>query len=59
MNHTVIVQSMAGQLALARNVTSTGKPFVLGETNSLYNQGRPGLSNTFGAAHNVSRVHMH
>ncbi|TQS33127.1 hypothetical protein Golomagni_06538, partial [Golovinomyces magnicellulatus] len=46
-------------------------PLIFGETNSLYNQGRPGLSNTFGAAlWNVDfnlysasvgfkRVHMH
>ena len=46
-------------------------PLIFGETNSLYNQGRPGLSNTFGAAlwgvdfnlYSASvgfkRVHMH
>lgn len=46
-------------------------PFILGEHNSLYRQGRPGLSNTFGAAlwgldfnlycaaNNIQRVHMH
>lgn len=31
--------------------TSVGAlPYILGETNSLYNEGRPGLSNAFGAA---------
>lgn len=46
-------------------------PLMFGECNSLYNQGRPGLSNTFGAAlwgvdfnlYSASvgfkRVHMH
>lgn len=46
-------------------------PLIFGETNSLYNQGRPGLSNTFGAAlwgidfnlysaaAGFKRVHMH
>ncbi|KAJ3499396.1 hypothetical protein NLG97_g376 [Lecanicillium saksenae] len=49
----------------------TAPPLIFGETNSLYNQGRPGLSNTFGAAlwginfnlYSASvgfkRVHMH
>ncbi|KAK6860103.1 glycoside hydrolase family 79 protein [Apiospora arundinis] len=48
-----------------------GVPHIMGEANSLYNQGRPGLSNSFGAALwgidfalycaalNIRRVHMH
>lgn len=51
--------------------TSSGVPLIFGETNSLYNQGKPGLSNSFGAALwgvdfnlysasvGVRRVHMH
>lgn len=51
--------------------TSSGVPMVFGEHNSLYNQGKPGLSNSFGAALwgvdfnlyaasvGVRRVHMH
>ncbi|KAF2769923.1 hypothetical protein EJ03DRAFT_292377 [Teratosphaeria nubilosa] len=77
MNHSSIVASVAKQLneshllaALPENL-QPGLPFILGETNSLYNEGRPGLSNTFGAAlwgvdfnlwcatNNISRVHMH
>ncbi|EMC91297.1 glycoside hydrolase family 79 protein [Baudoinia panamericana UAMH 10762] len=78
MNHTSNVVSIAKQLnesrllrGLPANLGSNNLPFIMGETNSLYNQGRPGLSNTFGAAlwgidfnlwcatNNISRVHMH
>ncbi|XWW99273.1 hypothetical protein V2A60_007282 [Cordyceps javanica] len=50
---------------------ASAPPLIFGETNSLYNQGRPGLSNTFGAALwgvnfnlfsasvGFKRVHMH
>jgi hypothetical protein len=50
---------------------SSVPPQILGETNSLYNEGKPGLSNSFGAALwgidfnlysasvNIKRVHMH
>jgi hypothetical protein len=53
------------------NTIDPGIPHIFGETNSLYNQGRPGLSNTFGAALwgvdfllysasvNIQRVHLH
>lgn len=77
MNHSANVASIAKQLnesrllaALPSNL-NPGLPFIMGETNSLYNEGRPGLSNTFGAAlwgvdfnlwcatNNISRVHMH
>jgi len=46
-------------------------PHIMGETNSLYNEGKPGLSNSFGAALwgidfnlycasvGIRRVHMH
>lgn len=77
MNHTSTVVSIAKQLneshllAALPDKLEPNLPFILGETNSLYNQGRPGLSNTFGAAlwgvdfnlwcaaNNVQRVHMH
>lgn len=51
--------------------TDAGPPLVLGETNSLFNEGKPGLSNSFGAAlwgidfnlycasAGIKRVHMH
>jgi hypothetical protein len=54
MNHTSTVNSIAKQLnesrLLAEYEASQGIPFILGETNSLYNEGAPGLSNSFGAA---------
>ncbi|RDL31202.1 (Trans)glycosidase [Venustampulla echinocandica] len=71
MNHTKTIQSVNDQAQLAKNLTYTGIPFILGETNSLYNQGAPGLSNAFGAALwgfdfnlycasvGIRRVHMH
>ncbi|KAK5737465.1 hypothetical protein LTR17_006693 [Elasticomyces elasticus] len=77
MNHTSNVVSIAKQLNESRLLAELpdslepSLPFIMGETNSLYNQGRPGLSNTFGAAlwgvdfnlwcatNNISRVHMH
>jgi hypothetical protein len=50
MNHTQTVNSVAAQLNVANALNSTGVPFILGETNSLYNEGAPGLSNAYGAA---------
>lgn len=49
----------------------SGLPLIMGETNSLFNEGKPGLSNSFGAALwgidfnlycasvGFKRVHMH
>lgn len=77
MNHSSTVASIAKQLNSSRHLAALSTdlqpdlPFVLGESNSLYNQGRPGLSNTFGATlwgvdfnlwcatNNIQRVHMH
>lgn len=71
MNHTRTVESIAPHLNESNILKQYGLPYILGETNSLYNEGRPGLSNTFGAAlwgvdfnlwcaaNNISRVHMH
>lgn len=51
--------------------SGSGVPLIMGETNSLYNEGKPGLSNSFGAALwgidfnlycasvGFKRVHMH
>ena len=71
MNHSSTVHSISSQVALAANLSHYGIPFILGETNSLYNEGAPGLSNAFGAALwgvdfnlwcasvGIRRVHMH
>jgi hypothetical protein len=73
MNHTSNIVSINKQLNASRllHELAPDAPFILGEHNSLYRQGRPGLSNTFGAAlwavdfnlycaaNNISRVHMH
>ncbi|UNI24259.1 hypothetical protein JDV02_010022 [Purpureocillium takamizusanense] len=84
MNHTKTMQSVdahtkeydaifPGARAGGKSSTSSSKapPLIFGETNSLYNQGKPGLSNSFGAAlwgvdfnlYSASvgfkRVHMH
>ncbi|RAH44126.1 glycosyl hydrolase family 79 C-terminal domain-containing protein [Aspergillus brunneoviolaceus CBS 621.78] len=75
MNHTMTVQSVAqhvnvSTILLEKNLT-TNIPYILGETNSLYNEGASGLSNSFGAAlwgvdfnlycasQNIRRTHMH
>ncbi|KAI1766682.1 glycoside hydrolase family 79 protein [Hypoxylon sp. FL1150] len=70
MNHTRTAQSVDAHVA--ENATiNPDVPYILGETNSLYNQGRPGLSNAFGAALwgvdfavysasvGIGRVHFH
>lgn len=70
MNHTRTALSVAAHTAENANI-KPGIPYILGETNSLYNQGRPGLSNSFGAAlwavdfaiHSaavgIARIHFH
>ena len=74
MNHENTVQSADAHVSEYSDIMSTDSsapPMILGETNSLYNQGSPGLSNTFGAALwgvdfnlysasvGIKRVHMH
>lgn len=71
MNHTSTVLSVNKHLNESRLLAYTGLPYILGETNSLYNEGAPGLSNSFGAAlwgvdfnlycaaTGIARVHMH
>ncbi|KAH7355002.1 hypothetical protein BKA65DRAFT_475472 [Rhexocercosporidium sp. MPI-PUGE-AT-0058] len=76
MNHTKTIASV-GFLTNVSNVLhhlpnwDPSLPFIVGEGNSLARQGRPGLSNTFGAAlwgvdanlqmasKNIQRFHMH
>lgn len=71
MNHTMTVNSATAQADLGNELNYTGIPFILGEMNSLYNEGAPGLSNSFGAALwgidfnlycaslGIRRTHMH
>ena len=72
MNHTSTASSVSFQLANWSPVLAESQlPFIFGEANSLYNEGAPGLSNSFGAAlwvldfalycasNNVSRWHAH
>ena len=71
MNHTSTVASIAKQVNESTLLAKYNLPFILGETNSLYNEGAPGLSNAFGAALwgvdfnlycasvGIRRVHMH
>lgn len=70
MNHTSTAESVDAHVT-EYNTIKPGVPHIFGEANSLYNEGRPGLSNTFGAALwgvdfllycasvNIQRVHMH
>ncbi|KAJ5692588.1 Glycoside hydrolase superfamily [Penicillium macrosclerotiorum] len=77
MNHTAVVHSVSQHANLARTLSQKGLtkdrdiPYILGEMNSLYHQGKPGLSNSFGAAlwgvdfnlycasQSIHRTHMH
>lgn len=74
MNHSMTKASVDAHIVeynQVKAIDSAAPPLIFGETNSLYNQGRPGLSNTFGAAlwgvdfnlYSASvgfkRVHMH
>jgi hypothetical protein len=71
MNHSSTVHSISSQVNESNYLAYTGIPFILGETNSLYNEGAPGLSNSFGAALwgidfnlwcasvGIQRTHMH
>ncbi|KAI1408954.1 glycoside hydrolase family 79 protein [Hypoxylon sp. FL1857] len=72
MNHSSTVRSIAAHLSENSSLPlGAGTPYILGETNSLYHQGRPGLSNSFGAAMwaidfalyaavvGIGRVHFH
>ncbi|KAI2472542.1 glycoside hydrolase family 79 protein [Annulohypoxylon bovei var. microspora] len=49
LNHTRTALSIS-QHTSENTAINPGMPYILGETNSLYHQGRPGLSNAFGAA---------
>ena len=73
MNHTSTVLSVNKHLNESTYLAAAGSKlrYVLGETNSLYNEGAPGLSNSFGAAlwgvdfnlycaaTGIARVHNH
>ena len=71
MNHSSTVASIAHHVNESNLLANYSIPFILGETNSLYNEGAPGLSNAFGAALwgvdfnlwcasvGIRRVHMH
>jgi hypothetical protein len=56
MNHSSNIASVAKLLNESRLLAALpydknpNLPFILGEMNSLYNEGKPGLSNSFGAA---------
>jgi hypothetical protein len=73
MNHTRTVSSLAANNREQASLKAAGMTldYILGEHNSLYNQGAPGLSNSFGAALwgvdfnlmaaaiNIKQVYMH
>ncbi|KAI1119275.1 glycoside hydrolase family 79 protein [Nemania sp. NC0429] len=73
MNHTRTRSSVDPHVSEFASIAAAapGLVQIMGETNSLYNQGKPGLSNSFGAALwgidfnlycasvGIGRVHMH
>ncbi|CAH0025007.1 unnamed protein product [Clonostachys rhizophaga] len=50
LNHTLTREGLASQERIMQAVEDTNLPYIIGEGNSLYNQGRPGASDVFGAA---------
>lgn len=51
LNHTMTLKSLSQYVPSKDKLTAQYKiPYIMGETNSLYNEGAPGLSNSFGAA---------
>lgn len=50
MNHTNIKESLASHIQRAKNLAYLGHPYVLGELNSIANQGINGVTNVFGDA---------
>lgn len=75
MNHTEVIKNVEKHTNVAQTLNTEHLtpdiPYILGEMNSLYHQGRPGLSNSFGAAlwgvdfnlycaaNSIRRTHMH
>jgi hypothetical protein len=49
MNHSSTVASIAKQVNESSLLAKYKLPFILGEANSLFNEGKSGLSNSFGA----------
>ena len=49
MNHSSTVASIAKQVNESSLLAKYKLPFILGEANSLSNEGKSGLSNSFGA----------
>ncbi|KAJ5770386.1 uncharacterized protein N7511_002437 [Penicillium nucicola] len=71
MNHTSIQETLATHIQHAKNLAYLGHPYVLGELNSIANQGITGETDTFGdalwladfsfwaGANNIKRLHFH
>jgi len=58
MNHTSTVVSVAKHLNESKLLSNVGLPYILGETNSLYNEWGVDF-NLYCAAMGIARVHMH
>lgn len=50
MNHTSIVNNLAGQIERRKKLEHLGHPFILGELNSIAGEGVTGETNVFGDA---------
>ncbi|KAI5920740.1 glycoside hydrolase family 79 protein [Camillea tinctor] len=50
MNHTRTIESISAHLTEYASIAPPNTPHIFGEQNSLSHQGRPGTSDTFGAA---------
>ncbi|KAL4877935.1 hypothetical protein BJY04DRAFT_221509 [Aspergillus karnatakaensis] len=50
MNHSMTAAGLASQLSVKNSLRDVGLPYIIGEGNSLFSQGRRGCSDVFGAA---------
>ncbi|KAH7166586.1 hypothetical protein EDB81DRAFT_866294 [Dactylonectria macrodidyma] len=71
MNHTMTASGINSQARIRAAMSNSSLPYIIGEGNSLFSQGRPGASDVFGASLwtvdfsllaasiGIHRIHLH